>query len=91
MINSASPAKKGNSYRKAAVKIETTSGQSQITTKDPSSVKDKVVQRLLIKMGEQFGDDPFTLQVIGKVIWLYTKNGQALKPTDIDQMEKDIF
>ena len=68
MINSASPAKKGNSYRKAAVKIETTSGQSQITTKDPSSVKDKVVQRLLIKMGEQFGDDPFTLQVIGKVI-----------------------
>ena len=68
MINSASPAKKGNSYRKAAVKIETTSGQSQITTKDPSSVKYKVVQRLLIKMGEQFCDDPFTLQVIGKVI-----------------------
>jgi len=68
MLNSASPTKKGNTYRKAAVKIETTSGQSQITTKDPSSVKDKVVQRLLIKMGEQFGDDPFTLQVIGKVI-----------------------
>ena len=27
------------------------------STKDPISVKDKIFQRLLIKMGKQFGDD----------------------------------
>jgi len=66
-------------YRKTAAKIDKSSIKSQTTSfKDPSSVKDKVVQRLFIKMGKQFGDDPYTLQVISNVIKLYTKDGHAL-------------
>ena len=64
---------------------------SGVSSKDPNSIKDKVIQRLMMKMAKQFGDDPSTMQIISSVITSSVKEGQVLKPTDLDQMEKTIF
>ena len=54
------------------------------SVKDPASIKDKICQRLLLKMGGKFGDDPGTLKVISAILQGYIKDGRKLKPDDID-------
>ena len=64
----------------ASRKVSTTSQQD----KDPLTVKDKLLQRLLMKMGKQFGDDPDTLQIISSVLQKKMKENSKLQPADID-------
>ena len=71
--------------------LDTDSRHSSQATKDPTSTKDKIFQRLLLKMGKQFGDDQATLKVISTVLQTYVQNGKPLKADDIDQMEHEIF
>ena len=42
-------------------------------------------------MGKQFGDDPATMKIISNTLFAYIKEGQQLRPQDLDSMEKDIF
>lgn len=54
-------------------------------------MKDRVIQRLVIKMGKQFGDDSVSLQIIVNVLKKHIKDGQDLCPQDIDLIEREIF
>ena len=56
-----------------------------------TSTKDKIQQRLLLKMGKQFGDDAETLKIISGVIRTHLKDGRKIKPEDIDSIEHEIF
>ena len=71
--------------------VQSTINSTTSSVKDPASIKDKIYQRLLLKMGGKFGDDPGTLKVISSILQGYIKDGRKLKPDDIDQMETDIF
>ena len=64
---------------------------SIVSHKDPTSIKDKIYQRLLLKMGKQFGDDPETIKIIAGVIKLYVKDGSQIQAKDLDNLEQDIF
>ena len=59
--------------------------------KDPMLVKEKLFQRMIMKMGKQFGDDPNTLQIISSVVKNRMRKAETLRPDDIDKMENDIF
>ena len=45
----------------------------------------------MLKMGKQFGDDPFSMQVIVNVLGKHIKDGKDLTPSDIDSIEREIF
>lgn len=54
-------------------------------------MKDKILQRLALKMGKIFGDDERTLTVISNVLNNRVKETNKLNAADIDQIEDDIF
>ena len=57
----------------------------------PLDVRDRIYNRIAIKMSKQFGTHERTTEIIHGVLDANLKGGKPLHPSDFDRIENEIF